>query len=34
VDFTIVSDPNFVGEVAAALVAADAVDIAELYAEK
>ena len=34
VDFNIVSDPNFVGEVAAALVAADAVDIAELYADK
>ncbi|HOB40547.1 MAG: DUF1694 domain-containing protein [Limnochordia bacterium] len=34
VDFTIVSNPDFVGEVAAALVAADAVDIPELYAEE
>lgn len=33
VDFTIVSNPDFVGNIAAALVAADAVDAAELYAE-
>ncbi|HHT43782.1 MAG TPA: YueI family protein [Firmicutes bacterium] len=32
-DFTIVSNPDFVGDVAVALVAADAVDVAELYAE-
>ena len=34
VDCTIVSNPDFVGEVAAALVAAEAVDIPELYAEE
>ena len=34
VDFTIVSNTDFVGDVAAALVAADAVDIPELYAEE
>jgi uncharacterized protein YueI len=32
-DFTIVSDPRFVGDIAVALVAAQAVDTAELYAE-
>jgi uncharacterized protein YueI len=34
VDFTIVSNPDFVGEIAAALVAADAVDVERLYAEQ
>lgn len=33
VDFTIVSNPNFVGDIAAALVAAHAVDVPVLYAE-
>lgn len=33
-DFTIVSNPDFIGEVAVVLVAADAVDIPRLLAEE
>lgn len=33
-DFTIVSNPNFVGEVAVVLVAKDAVDVAQVWAER
>lgn len=33
-DFTIVSNPNFIGEVAVVLVAKDAVDVAQVWAER
>lgn len=33
-DFTLVSNPEFTGEVAVALVAAQAVDVPELWSEK
>ena len=33
-DFTIVADPTFVGEVAVALVASDAVDVPVLWSER
>lgn len=32
-DFTIVANPNFIGEVAVALVASDAVDVGELMSD-
>lgn len=34
IDFTIVSDPQFVGEIAVALVAREAVDVPRLMAEE